>query len=115
MGDRANVYVHEGDRPGVYLYTHWEGSTLPQTVVRALYRGRGRWDDVQYLTRIIFSEMIQDDVLSETGFGISAECEDGGDRIVDVDTATQKIRFKGYDHLDLGESVPIGALPGVAR
>jgi hypothetical protein len=23
MGDRAHVYVHEGDRPGVWIYTHW--------------------------------------------------------------------------------------------
>lgn len=31
MGDRANVYVHEGDQPGVYLYTHWSGHELPET------------------------------------------------------------------------------------
>lgn len=111
MGDRANVYVHEGNKPGVYLYTHWEGSELPQTVVRALQRGRGRWDDVQYLTRIIFGEMVGQDVYGTTGYGISAEVGDGDDRIVDVDTATQQIRFKGYGDLDLGSHVPIRALP----
>lgn len=111
MGDRANVYVHEGNRPGVYLYTHWDGSRLPQTVLKALQRGRGRWNDVQYLTRIIFCEMIQDDVLGETGYGISADVGDGDDRIVDVDTATQQIRFVGYDHFDLGDAkTPIGQL-----
>jgi len=111
MGDRANVYVHHGSRPGVYLYTHWAGSELPATVVNALQRGRGRWDDDQYLARIIFCEMIKNDVDGETGYGISAEVGDGDDRIVDVDTATQQIRFKGYDNLDLGSHVPIAALP----
>ena len=111
MGDRANVYVHHGERPGVYLYTHWDGSELPAIVVNALHRGKGRWDDDQYLARIIFCEMIKNDVDGETGYGISAECGDGDDRIVDVDTATQQIRFKGYGDLDLGSHVPIAALP----
>ena len=111
MGDRANVYVHHGERPGVYLYTHWAGSELPAIVVSALRRGVGRWNDVQYLTRIIFCEMIKDDVEGKTGYGISAEVGDGDDRIVDVDTSTQQIRFIGYDHLDLGDHVPIAALP----
>lgn len=103
MGDRANVYVHDGDRPGVYLYTHWAGSELPATVVRALQRGQGRWNDDQYLARIILCEMVKGDEMGETGYGISAECGDGSDRIVDVDTRHQTIRFIGYDELAMGD------------
>jgi hypothetical protein len=111
MGDRANVYVHHGEQPGVYLYTHWEGTELPATVVNALKRGKGRWNDDPYLTRIIFSEMIKDDVDGETGYGISAYVGDGDDRIVDVDTATQTVRFIGFPEFGMGTGwTPISVL-----
>lgn len=78
MGDRRNVVVEFTNGTSVALYTHWAGSDLPQTLAKALDRGRSRWDDPTYLTRMIFSEMIAaeagDDVIgvlmSETGFGI---------------------------------------------
>ena len=78
MGDRRNVVVEFENGTSVALYTHWTGSDLPQTLAKALDRGRSRWDDPAYLTRIIFSEMIAaeagDDVVAvlmgETGFGI---------------------------------------------
>jgi hypothetical protein len=94
MGDRANVYVHEGDQPGVYLYSHWGGSTLPQVVRDALARG-ARWDDPDYLTRIIFCEMVKGDVSGTTGYGIGARVGDGADRIVDVDTQAQRVTLVG--------------------
>jgi hypothetical protein len=96
MGDRANVYVHEGDEPDVYLYTHWSGYNLPETVRTALQRGAGRWNDPQYLTRIVFCEMIGDDTQSTTGFGISAFVGDGDDRIVDVDTKGGTVTLTAY-------------------
>lgn len=99
MGDRANVYVHEDTEPGVYLYTHWDGSDLPAIVARALGCGRRRWNDTPYLTRIIFSEMLKGDsdgLNGSTGYGISAEVQDGDDRIVDVDVTSQKVTVTGY-------------------
>lgn len=94
MGTRANVRVHDGDHPGVYLYQHWDGDGLVNTVQAALAR-QERWDDDQYLARIIFCQMVKDDIDGTTGYGISAWLGDGGDRIVDVDTATMTVRFKG--------------------
>lgn len=84
MGDRGNVQVKEGPADnGVFFYTHWSGSELPRIVANALKRGRGRWGDTPYLARIIFCEMIQDDVLEETGYGIStSECDPNHDLIV---------------------------------
>lgn len=70
MGDRRNVVVEFDDNVSVALYTHWTGTDLPGILADAMSRGMGRWDDPTYLTRIIFSEMIQDAVLSETGYGI---------------------------------------------
>lgn len=77
MGDRANVVIKSSGQQ-VCLYTHWTGSELPEIVKEALKRGKNRWDDFQYLTRIIFCEMIKDDVMGETGYGISQEEHDGG-------------------------------------
>jgi len=88
VGDRANVCVvmdHEGGYSGsVYFYTHWHGAELPRLVQRALGR-RQRWDDPAYLARIIFSEMIRDDVGGETGFGISLEVQDNEYPLLVVD------------------------------
>jgi hypothetical protein len=91
MGNRANVYLHHGHELGVYLYTHWAGDDLPETVRTALDRGEARWTDNQYLARIVFDEMLGDRHGEETGFGISAVLCDGARRIVDVDTAEQNV------------------------
>jgi hypothetical protein len=71
MGDRAQIKIEDN---GVFLYTHWCGSELKDTLKQALIRGESRWNDSEYLTRIIFCEMIQhddDSLLKTTGYGIS--------------------------------------------
>ncbi len=102
MGDRANVYVHDGDEPGVYLYTHWAGTELPMTVRTALHRGDSRWTDAPYLARIIFCQMI-DGTEGLTGYGISAAVGDGDDRIVDVDCETQTVTVTGTPPVPFAE------------
>ena len=93
MGDRANVFVTSTDPSnGVYLYTHWKGSYLPAKLQDALRRGKSRWDDPPYLTRIIFCEMVQDEILDLTGHGISRTPCDGHDRILHVDCWNQWVR-----------------------
>lgn len=99
MGDRANVFVVDpyapkvdGGNAGVYLYTHWSGSELPQILAKALdsKEGRGRWSDNSYLTRIIFDTMTGLEG-GETGFGISASITDNSYPILVVNTETQLI------------------------
>lgn len=92
MGDRANVYVKEGSK-GVYLYTHWSGYRLPHIVQNALKRSRDRWDDDQYLARIIFSEMIKDEVMDTTGYGISASMCDNERSIIVIECESNTIGF----------------------
>ena len=84
MGDRGQVELvsYEGS---VFLYTHWGAEGLPWVVAKALDRGRGRWGDDEYLNRIIFSEMIKDEVLEETGYGIGLCLHDDLWRVVRVD------------------------------
>lgn len=94
MGDRAQALITEDGTTGVYLYTHWEGSDLPTTVANALDRGRDRWDDGPYLARIIFSEMIRNDIDGTTGYGISNRSQDGGSPIA-INVTTGEIT---HDH-----------------
>ena len=66
MGDRGVINFED---TGVQLYAHWAGDDLPAMLHAALGR-RERWQDEAYLARIVFCEMIKDDVMGETGFGI---------------------------------------------
>lgn len=99
MGDRANCVVHQNlyedeDNPPVWLYTHWRGTGLPVIVQQALIRGKPRWDDPPYLTRIIFDEMTSGQHGGETGFGISTSvCDNEHDYVV-VDPRTQEVRIE---------------------
>jgi len=92
MGDRANVAIElfpNGER--IYFYTHWNGTDLPEVVRKALAR-RQRWDDPSYLARIIFSEMIDGNVKSETGFGISTQAAaDAQHPVLVVNVPTQEV------------------------
>jgi hypothetical protein len=94
MGDRANVFVVEdgGSNPpvGVYLYSHCDGTELPRTLQAALRR-KLRWDDGQYLARIIFCEMIRGHEAGDLHFGISARVYDGADRVIYVEPGKQRV------------------------
>lgn len=76
MGDRGQVNIKD---VGVWLYTHWGASELPEAVKRALAK-RWRWDDPEYLSRIIFDEMTAGQQGSETGFGINSKGPHGDER-----------------------------------
>lgn len=104
MGDRRNVILTEDAsykeggkqverQEQVALYSHWGGTELPAVVQRALRR-RQRWNDLPYLARIIFSEMVRGDINGETGFGISGVvvCEESGRDIV-IDVGKQSIKL----------------------
>lgn len=94
MGDRGNIVVvhHVGAKKikRIFLYTHWAGTEIASTLQTALQR-KQRWDDEAYLTRIIFCEMIGDDIKGETGFGIGGECVDNEHNVLVVDCAKQTV------------------------
>jgi hypothetical protein len=69
MSTRAQVYINDNK---VYLYQHCDGYDLINTVKKAIGK-KCRWNDPDYLTRIIFSEMIKDDIDGETGYGIGTQ------------------------------------------
>lgn len=113
MGDRGNIIIRTEGNPDLYLYTHWSGSLLHEVAQRAL-RVRERWDDDQYLARIVFQEMLDGDE-GTTGFGISTYQPDGEDRVVldvtaqQVHIGTQTWSFSEYadlDHLTFAPTYP---------
>lgn len=104
MGDRANVVIKDGDE-AVCLYTHWNGTELPEVLRKAMTRGQQRWDDSSYLARIIFCDMVEGEERELTGFGISVTPPDGRDRIIDVDIAAQTVKFPRRDPVSFQEFV----------
>ncbi len=111
MGDRANIVMRQngGVETNIYFYSHYNGSKLPSILQDALKRQK-RWDDEQYLARIIFCQMAKDDVMGELGLGISSYVGDGEDRLVEVDCEPQRVfcgnkswSFKEYVGLEFPE------------
>lgn len=93
MGDRGQVFIKD---TGVYLYTHWEARDLVKNVQEAISK-KWRWEDVEYLTRIIFDVIVGKEQGNETGFGIGKE--ERGDiwRLITIDCSNQKIILRDYD------------------
>lgn len=90
MGTRAQVRIKDTD---VYLYQHWDGDGLMETVVKAVNGsvGQNRQGDPEYLTRIIFCAMVKGDEAGETGFGIGMEQHGDIEYLVTVDCENRTI------------------------
>lgn len=95
MGDRGNIEL-KYQKGAIYLYSHWGGSELGDVLKNALIRGKERWDDSQYLGRIIFSEMIKDDVMGLTGYGLSPSIGDGY-VAYNVDLEMQEVNEQSFE------------------
>lgn len=100
MGDRGNIVIKQNHSEGgyLYLYTHYGGSEMPRTLQDALKRGRQCWSDEQYLARVVFSEMIKDNVMDLDCYGISNYIGDNGQDLLVVDVEEQMVsRVHGDD------------------
>lgn len=100
MSTRAQVKIVQHRGGEVYLYQHSDGYDLPNTVRKALQRGVSRWDDPEYLARIIFNEMTEDDAKGTLGYGIGTEQHGDIEWLVIVDVPNQTVEV-----LHDGESV----------
>ncbi len=103
MGDRAHAVIQDG-ADKVYLYTHWSGGDLQDTVKRALRVAKAgdRIKDAPYLARIVFAHMTEGSKVDDTtGFGISSQpCED----------TSRDVTINGEDgtvRIGSGKAVPI--------
>ena len=78
----------------VSLYTHFNGEKLPEDLKKALLKDDYRWTDFQYLTRIIFCEMLKhEDIDGTTDLGITQHPTDRIEDIITVDIDNQTVRL----------------------
>ena len=96
MGDRRNIKMDMGGGE-VYFYTHWGGSELPKVLASALSRGKSRWDDTSYLARIIFCEMVKNEIEGTTGYGIDYQEGDKNQSTIVVDCKNQHVILEGVE------------------
>lgn len=132
MGDRANIAVLQyesgsnGKRNTVILYTHSGGYSLPEDLMVALERGKNRWEDTQYLSRIIFCQMVGKDFDGTTGYGITTQVQDNSYPILVVDPGNGKVYLADeqdlytptstvrtfQEYVDLGDQISWEVLEG---
>jgi hypothetical protein len=94
MGDRAQLKITNGQQ-SFYLYTHWKGSMLPETVQAGLREagnhGRhvsvdGDWTyGLANLVRVFTENCHESTQGTGMGIGFKPEDNDGGDRILVLD------------------------------
>lgn len=92
MGSRAQVKILMDDS-SIYLYTHWGAEEIEATVKKAIAK-KWRWDDPEYLARIIYDEMLDGETGNETGFGIGVSEHGDIEKLIIVDSSEQKITVR---------------------
>jgi hypothetical protein len=81
----------------VYLYTYKKGDNLISIVHNVLEK-RVRWDDPDYLSRMLFCAMIdEDDLHGELDFGIGTQLYADVNTVVSVNTIYQQVAISSYD------------------
>jgi hypothetical protein len=115
VGDRANIVIHDGNNPELWIYSHWQGANLPVLLANALNtpQAKSRIGDPAYLTRIIFCQIIKqvDDLDGETGWGISTSMQDNEHPLIHLDTQTGEVWY-GEDGERLKREVFIAKVTG---
>ena len=89
MGDRAQVLIED---EGIYLYTHWHGSELKEIVRKALAK-KWRWNDSEYLARIVFDEMVGKGQGQKTGFGIGSSKHSDIHTLIEINCKNQTVKI----------------------
>ena len=83
----------------IFLYTHWRGTELPETLRQGLIQGKSRWNDSPYLARVLFCAMVKEggDEEGLADFGISPWITDNEYPLLVVDTDKKKVRVEDAD------------------
>lgn len=97
MGDRSNIVIQDGE-DRIYLYSHWRGQSAISAAVHGLRSGRV--GDPAYLARIIFSNLVKNDLAEETGYGISTRIQDNEHPIFVIDGDTGNVWFEDEEGRD---------------
>jgi hypothetical protein len=103
MGYRGTIEIWENgaapkdEESPVVLYTHWGAGEMLSDLKEVLSRKK-RWSDPAYLSRMIFSKMIKDDINGETGYGIMTNNVNDAEEEIVVDCDRQEVIVKGRDN-----------------
>ncbi len=100
MGNRANIFlVDTADTDiepvlGIYLYTQHKGQDWPERLRQALITGpaRLRWEDPQYLARILIDQLFSD-LRDEEAGGVSTKLGDNDHPITIVDLTAARVHW----------------------
>lgn len=99
MGDRATFIFEQSDGNAIYLYGHWAGYEMMNSLANAIAVARPRWNDEAYATRIAISNIIGNEWDQETGWGISTYFCDSEHSVPVVSFKTQSVRLIPHDYL----------------
>jgi hypothetical protein len=97
MGDRANFGFRQEDDSIIFLYGHWAGEGMLNTLATAIHKARPRWTDESYATRICISQIIGDEWNEETGWGISTTFGDNEHSVPIVNWQDQAVSLYEAD------------------
>lgn len=113
MGDRGNIVIEKDGScfpAPVFFYTHWSGSEMKPLLQAALVSGKSRWNDSQYLARVIFCELLHGDK-NITGYGITTRICDNSHPLLCVAMEERKVRERAPAPVDTEETLS-GAVLG---
>lgn len=81
----------------VFLYTHDLAHTLLHVVHETLSK-KVKWDDADYLSRMLFCKMIPPEFWnSDKGFGIGTQMYADVQLLITIDTVNSKITITNFD------------------
>jgi hypothetical protein len=90
MGDRANFGFRDRKGDTVFLYGHWAGFKMLETLADAVHFAEPRWTDESYATRICISNIIGPAWEPLTGWGITVnELADNEHKVPVIDWSKQ--------------------------
>lgn len=112
MGDRGNIVMRCSDGD-IFFYTHWEGYRIPEIAREAIAR-RQRWNDEQYLTRIVFCTMVAGHESGETSFGITRSMHDNSYPLLIIDCEKQQVFLEAPPEDATGRRQPSPAAHAVS-
>ena len=71
MGSRTNFELKD-EKGSVWIYSHWGGDDKSTDFAKALEHATPRWGDTPYAMRMVFSYLIKDNLMGDTGYGLSS-------------------------------------------
>jgi hypothetical protein len=90
MGDRANFGFKQSNGQTIVLYGHWAGYGMLERLANAVEAARPRWNDESYATRIAISQLVGEQWMDETGWGLAVnEILDNEHKIPLIDWSTK--------------------------